>query len=92
MNERSSERVLILTEPVPPWASPELAAAWAVRTEANGTGRCPSCGARFTMPNRHERRAAAARGKPVVHATMLHEGGCVAGDDSLRRLVAACMN
>ena len=60
------------------------------RQQANATGRC-ECGATIQMPNRAERRAAAARGEPA-RAFMLHEADCTASDESLRELYIAGMN
>jgi hypothetical protein len=86
----SRRRILPVTEPPPPGASPAFIAGWERRQRANLTGRC-DCGAQVQMPNRAERRAAAARGEPA-HARWLHEDGCPASDQALAALWRASMS
>ena len=96
----NGQRCLTVVEECPSWATPELRKAWAIRREANATGRC-ACGAEFETlepyQNRHERRAAAAsarrtgqRAQPdFTEVTMDHGADCPAGDNSIRQLVQA---
>ena len=89
--EVGGERTLVVMDKMPAGASPALAAAYQIRKQANMTGTCPSCGATYTLPNRHARRAARAQGI-AISVDMLHETGCPAGDDQMQRLTAAAMN
>jgi hypothetical protein len=84
-------RILAFTAAPPAGASPQFIAGWNRRRRANATGQC-ECGARLQMPNRAERRAAAARGERILHAYMVHEPDCPAGDEVLARLYRAGMN
>lgn len=77
--------------PAPPVdAPPVVAAAWALRAEANVTGMCPACRATVTVPNRHERRAAQVTGR-MVRASMVHEPACPAGDEGVMRIQQAAV-
>ena len=87
----NGERMLTVMDKMPAGASPELAAAYQIRKQANMTGTCPGCGATYTLPNRHARRAARAQGI-AISVDMLHEAACPAGDDQMQRLTAAAMN
>lgn len=79
----TGEKIMALTRACPDNAPPAYRAAHQVRTEANSTGRCSSCGAVMTS-NRHERRKAKALGEPA-HAAIVHEPWCTASDERLQR-------
>lgn len=85
-------RVAVLMPPIPDnLASPHLLDIYAKRLGANLTGVCPECAATITLPNRHERRRAKARGVPAS-ATMEHESWCPVGDDGFRQALRTGMN
>ena len=81
-SEVGGRRCLTIMDKMPGWASPELHAAWALRREANLTGRC-RCGAEFETvaphQNRHARRAQAAQTRKTApwppRATAAMEAG-----------------
>ena len=70
---------------VPEDAPADVREGYARRRLVMLTGRCP-CGAQRGMPNRAERRRAAAAHCPARSVTR-HEDGCPACDDVLRAAV-----
>ena len=81
-------KVVVLTPSIPAHLNTSaVQRAFDLRLRANLTGRCPSCGASATLPNRHARRKAEALGVPP-HATMEHESTCPVGDDVFGKLSA----
>ena len=83
-HHETGARILSLTRACADDAPPLVREAWHARSEANATGVCPLCDAELQLPGRHERRKAKALGGPV-HAVMVHEDSCPAGDDGLLR-------
>jgi hypothetical protein len=83
-HHETGEKILALTRSCPDDAPPAYRAAWAIRAEANATGRCPGCGGTMVLPNRHERRRAAALGEPA-HVAIEHNDDCPASDAGMSR-------
>ena len=74
------KKALFVLPTIPDGAPPAVREGLARRRVAILTGRCP-CGGRSGL-NRAARRA--RRGK-VVNAEFVHEGGCPATDEELRK-------
>lgn len=80
------ERVMFLLPTIRDEYPPELKDALAIRREATIRGRCPRCGATWTLPNRAERRRA-VRERRILHTLMEHEPGCSATTEHIVALV-----
>jgi hypothetical protein len=80
----TGQKIMALTRSCPDDAPPAYRAARAIRAAANTTGRCPSCGGTMGLPNRHERRRAAALGEPA-HVAIEHADDCPASDTGMSR-------
>ena len=80
------QRALLVLPVIRETDPPEVREGIARRRLVGTTGRCP-CGAVRHIPNRAQRRADQKAGRASL-MEVVHENGCPATDDTLRRLIS----